>query len=533
MSKLQANICLLVVTILWSSEVIIFSVIPPEVPSWATMCITAIIGAILLWACFAKRILQAIRNDKHTIVRRMALLSVLNLSYNALIIMSLRYFNATTSAFLLTMTMVALPFLLLALRREVPSHTWITAGLVLVGVIVAVAPGYIASQTPGVFMMLGSCTLRALYITKLNDFAREHDPIALSTGMVSFNAIFGFVPWFIVQPETFAAIPWTPPVIASLFIYAYFVVAFVSVINTFAQRRATASEATIIFASEIVFTVLWATILPPEIVEPTPLTLTTVLGCGFIVMGNIVEIFRPASGKKAVSAKPEQTAEEAPTKKAEASDTPPDPQPAPTADVISTGLARLHSPVGRKVTLFVVLVVVYLVIAMPFKVLVLIPGFTELRPVSMLQPVYGIFFGIPGCLAFAAGNLIVDIATDSLRLSSIAGFVGSFVYPYLMYLFWTQLRKQEFNLRTGRTLALFCFSVVVCACIQSLIITAAVAFYYPDVDYVFFATVILVNGIAFPICLAVPFIALIQDELGFKPVSKSRRRDSRRAASSS
>ena len=96
------------------------------------MCITAIIGAILLWACFAKRILQAIRNDKHTIVRRMALLSVLNLSYNALIIMSLRYFNATTSAFLLTLTMVALPFLLFALRREVPSHTWITAGLVLV-----------------------------------------------------------------------------------------------------------------------------------------------------------------------------------------------------------------------------------------------------------------------------------------------------------------------------------------------------------------------------------------------------------------
>lgn len=520
MSRLQANICLLVVTILWSSEVIIFSVIPREVPSWATMCITAIIGAILLWACFAKRILQAVRNDKRTIVRRMALLSILNLSYNALIIMSLHYFNATTSAFLLTLTMVALPFLLLVLRRKVLPHTWITAALVLAGVLVAVAPGYTASQTPGIFMMLGSCTLRALYITKLNDFAREHDPIALSTGMVSFNAIFGFVPWFIVQPETFAAVPWTPPVIASLFIYAYFVVAFVSVINTFAQRRATASEATIIFASEIVFTVLWATIMPPEIVEPTPLTLTTMLGCGLIVMGNVVEIFRSGSDKNAASAKLEETT----AKQTEAGPTPPDPQPAPKVDVVSAGLAHLHSPASRKVTLFVVLVVVYLVIAIPFKVLVLIPGFTELRPVSMLQPVYGIFFGIPGCLAFAVGNLIVDIATDSLRLSSIAGFVGSFVYPYLMYLFWTQLRKQEFNLRTGRTLAPFCLSVVVCACIQSLIITADVAFYYPEVDYVFFATVILVNSIAFPICLAVPFIALIQDELGFKPVGKATRK---------
>lgn len=34
-----------------------------------------------------------------------------------------------------------------------------------------------------------------------------------------------------------AAIPWTPTVIASLFIYAYFVVAFVSALNTFAQLR--------------------------------------------------------------------------------------------------------------------------------------------------------------------------------------------------------------------------------------------------------------------------------------------------------
>ena len=45
----------------------------------------------------------------------------------------------------------------------------------------------------------------------------------------------------------------------------------------------------------------------------------------------------------------------------------------------------------------------------------------------MLYPVYGIFFGLPGCFATALGNLIADILSDSLRWSSIAGFIANFL----------------------------------------------------------------------------------------------------------
>ncbi len=77
----------------------------------------------------------------------------------------------------------------------------------------------------------------------------------------------------------------------------------------------------------------------------------------------------------------------------------------------------------KQVGLVLILTAVYLVVAVPFKVMSVIPGFADIRPVLMLNPVYGIFFGIPGCIAFAIGNLIGDLLSDSLRWSDLQNAV--------------------------------------------------------------------------------------------------------------
>ena len=182
-------------------------------------------------------------------------------------------------------------------------------------------------------------------------------------------------------------------------------------------------------------------------------------------------------------------------------------------------LNRLHSPFARKVVLFCALLFVYLLISLPFKVLQLIPGFTDVRPVCMLQPVYGVFMGLPGCLAFAVGNLIGDIASDSLRWSSIAGFIGNFVYPFLMYLIWIRLRKKPFNLRTGKSVAAFIATIILCALVQTAIITPTVAYFYPEVDAVFFAATVFCNATIYPVAFSIPFMILLQEELDFVPIS--------------
>ena len=92
----------------------------------------------------------------------------------------------------------------------------------------------------------------------------------------------------------------------------------------------------------------------------------------------------------------------------------------------------------------VLLFFVYFLIAVPFKVMEIIPGFTDIRPVTMLGPIYAVFFGIPGCIIMAVGNLVMDILSNSLRWSSIAGFVANFAGPFLFYLFWICWNLLEF-----------------------------------------------------------------------------------------
>lgn len=516
MNNLQANVCLLAVTLCWSCEVIIFSVIPDGVNPFATTCVTSLIGAVLLAACFLRRITEAFRRDGRMLVRRIAVLSVLNTAYSVCFLIGLDYFDVSTGAFTISITAVVLPVMLLVMRRGVGARTWASAVCVLVGIVVAMAPSFESSDLEGLVVMGVGCLIRAVYIVKVNDWAREHDPLALSAGMLSFNAVLAFFPWLVMQPATFAALPWSGNLMAAYFVYGYFVAAFATALNILAQRRATPAQATIIYSTEIVMSTIWATCLPASIVDPVDLTLPIIIGCVLVVVGNLVEILPVGSRKEEIADAPEAKGEAA----AIAGSTESSPAHAP--DLLSALPFRIESPLARKLVTFVILLGVYMVIALPFKQLSVIPGFSDIRPVCMLMPVYGIFFGIPGCFASAVGNLIGDIVSDSLRWSSIAGFVGNFAYPFLMYLFWTRIRRKPFALRRGRTMALFLAISVACAFMQALIITPAVAFYYPDVDATLFFVSVIANSSLFPMGFTVPFIILLQDELGFIPLFHSR-----------
>ena len=178
-----------------------------------------------------------------------------------------------------------------------------------------------------------------------------------------------------------------------------------------------------------------------------------------------------------------------------------------------------NRPRLRAVLTFLAQIIIYLVVSIPFKVMEVIPGFTDIRPVSLLGPVYGIFCGPQGAFAFAVGNLITDIISDSLRWSCIAGFIANFAGPFLMYLYWCRISKDSFSLRSGRNILKHITLITAVAAIETIIITPAVAVFYPDVNYLLFAASVMLNTSVFPILLGIPLIFLIQEELGFKPAS--------------
>ncbi len=177
----------------------------------------------------------------------------------------------------------------------------------------------------------------------------------------------------------------------------------------------------------------------------------------------------------------------------------------------------------RKKTV-IMLIIIYLILAFPFKALEIIPGFTDVRPVNMLVPVFGIFFGIPGCLVFVFGNLFMDFVSDSIRWSSIAGLIANFVGPYFIYKYYNKISKKPFSLRKGREILTFLLISFIAAVLEAAIITPSVAIIYPEVDAKLFALTVVANTFIFPVLFGMPIIMLMHNELGFK-IFKDREKD--------
>ena len=163
------------------------------------------------------------------------------------------------------------------------------------------------------------------------------------------------------------------------------------------------------------------------------------------------------------------------------------------------------------------LVATYLVVALPFKAMNLIPGFTDIRPVTALGPAYAVFFGPLGCLASALGNLAADVADNALRWTSIAGFAANFLGPLLAWLFWTRVSRTPFSLRSPRDLLRHCLVLLATAAVETAIIAPAVALVYPEVDIELFAWSVFGNTAVFPIVLGIPLAILLQEEFGLRP----------------
>ena len=179
-----------------------------------------------------------------------------------------------------------------------------------------------------------------------------------------------------------------------------------------------------------------------------------------------------------------------------------------------------NNPVIRAVFRFIALFAVYLAVSLPFKAMQVIPGFTDVRPVALFAPVYAIFFGPNGCLAFAAGNLVSDIFSDSLRWSSVAGFIANFGGPLLIWLYWTRISKTGFSLKTLKSMGVYMAVNSAAVAFMLILIVPSVALVYDHVDIPLLTMTIAANNILFMVMPGIPLMILLNEELGFKPYSK-------------
>ena len=159
---------------------------------------------------------------------------------------------------------------------------------------------------------------------------------------------------------------------------------------------------------------------------------------------------------------------------------------------------------------FFIVLAAFLVLGIPFKVMVLVEGLTEVRPVNAIPPIAGLICGPIGALACGLGNLIADLF-GTFDLSSILGFVGNFVAAYLPYRLWHIYSDEQPNLHKNINILKYTLICLSAALAVSWFLGFGLYYFFgvwieQVYSYVFF------NNFGFSVGLGMPLLIMLTSD---------------------
>ena len=89
---------------------------------------------------------------------------------------------------------------------------------------------------------------------------------------------------------------------------------------------------------------------------------------------------------------------------------------------------------ARFFVIFAVAIAVFIVCSYPTRDVFSVFTVSEVRPAAVVNPMFGMFFGIPGALGCAVGNLICDAMSGYGWAILVEGFGPQFLYGILPYI---------------------------------------------------------------------------------------------------
>lgn len=170
---------------------------------------------------------------------------------------------------------------------------------------------------------------------------------------------------------------------------------------------------------------------------------------------------------------------------------------------------------GRRTLL--VLVLIYVAVALPFRSLEFLPGLTDIRPVCMLMPVYGLFYGPVGAWAFGLGNLIGDVAAHDLTWASVGGLLANFAAVYVYHVLLNRLSRSKVTLRDWGGLGQYLLAVLAATTVTVVILTPAAWLAFPSVDVAYFTQIVLINNVLFAVVPGMAIIIIMETEYHLTP----------------
>ena len=159
---------------------------------------------------------------------------------------------------------------------------------------------------------------------------------------------------------------------------------------------------------------------------------------------------------------------------------------------------------------FFIVLAAFLVLGIPFKVMVLVEGFTEVRPVNALPPIAGLICGPLGALACGVGNMIADLF-GTFNGTSVLGFFGNMAAAYLPYRLWHIYSDEQPNLHKNTNIlkyVLICFSAALSV---SWILAFGLYYFFGTwIEEIY--TYVLFNNFGFSVGLGAPLLIMLSSD---------------------
>lgn len=132
----------------------------------------------------------------------------------------------------------------------------------------------------------------------------------------------------------------------------------------------------------------------------------------------------------------------------------------------------------RMIVLIALCAALFVSLLIPFKIAVVVPGITEIRPAAALPILFSLLFGPAAAWGAAFGNVIGDFF-GTIGPGSFFGFIGNFVYAFVPYRIVRILLKPGESLFSPKGWVVFVFAVILASGLCAVIIALGVDYFTP------------------------------------------------------
>lgn len=290
MNKKEANIVLFSITFFWGIQYMFIKNVPGGMAStFSFLFLTNFIGFLIIAGLFFKELKKLTLK----LIRRSALQAVMLFGFNVFLLLGSRYLESSITSFATAVYIIFIPLIMLMFKKKASKNCLIGIGFSICGLLFATGANVGNGFNPYILLIFVADIFFAVYIIVIDLVVAESNPILLAMGQMFFNSLFAIIGLIVMyifsgNLEVFS-IPGNQQFFTSVLIVALFIRAYTTVLQIYAQRYVTALNASLIFSTEIVFTLITSMFLPKLIGgQIEMLSFPKLIGCIFILFGVLI-----------------------------------------------------------------------------------------------------------------------------------------------------------------------------------------------------------------------------------------------------